>query len=64
MISLSVSASRPFITSMQALRLFLISLKSPLYVSVIFAGMLPLEIRSTYSAVTLIGRDEGFDQVR
>ena len=42
-------------TSMQALRLFLISLKSPLYSSVIFAGMSPLLIRSTYSAVTLIG---------
>ena len=36
-------------------RLFLISLKSPLYESVIFGGMSPFEIRSTYSAATLSG---------
>src|ERR1039457_5195702 len=41
--------------SMQTFRLFLISLKSPTYVSVIFGGMSPLEMRSTYSAETFNG---------
>ena len=41
--------------SMQELRLFLILLKSPLYVLVIFGGMSPLEMRSTYAAVTFKG---------
>ena len=42
-------------TSMQALMLFLISLKSPLYSSVIGSGISPLLILSTYSAVTFRG---------
>ena len=40
---------------MHWLRLFLRVLKSPLYVSVIFGGMLPLEMSSTYFAATLSG---------
>ena len=51
----SVSFNRPFITLVQALRLFFTSLKSPWYSSVISSGMSPLEMRSTYSAVTFMG---------
>jgi len=40
---------------MHALRLFLISLKSPRYWSAIFGGMSPFAIRSTYSAATFSG---------
>ncbi len=40
---------------MHLLRLFLISLKSPLYSSVIFGGISPLLMRSTYSAATFSG---------
>ncbi|TEB06440.1 hypothetical protein Pmgp_03730 [Pelotomaculum propionicicum] len=54
-IRLSTSLSRPLTASIQPFTLFLISLKSPLYSSVIFGGMSPLEIRSTYSAATLRG---------
>ena len=41
--------------SMHWLRLFLITLKSPRYVSVIFSGRSPLLIRSMYAAATLSG---------
>ncbi len=55
LISTSRSWFRKWTTSISALRLFLISLKSPLYVSVILGGMSPLEMRSTYSADTFRG---------
>jgi len=41
------SVTRALTASTQVLRLFLISLKSPLYLSVILGGMSPLEMRST-----------------
>ena len=49
------AAIRPFKASIHWLRLFLRVLKSPLYVSVIFGGMLPFEISSTYFAATFSG---------
>ena len=49
------SATSALTLSMQLFRLFLISLKSPLYLSVILGGMSPFEIRSTYSAATFSG---------
>ena len=42
-----ISSMSPLKESMQVLRLFLMVLKSPWYVSVILAGMSPLAIRST-----------------
>ena len=50
-----VSATSRPMESMQTFRLFLISLKSPWYVSVILGGMSPFEMRSTYSADTFKG---------
>ncbi len=49
------SETSKFTASIHVFRLFLISLKSPLYESVIFGGMSPLDILSTYSAATFRG---------
>ena len=46
-LSAFASATRAFTASTHWLRLFLISLKSPLYLSVILGGISPLEMRST-----------------
>src|SRR6056297_3698881 len=54
-VSILASSTNPFTARIHLLRLFLTSLKSPLYSSVISSGMSPALIRSTYSAVTLNG---------